>query len=368
MFLITDLDLGGAETQLFRIISKLDRKKFIPIVVSIKDKGVFGNRYEDIGVDVYCLNVNLKFEIFKSLFELIKIVRKENPFILQTYMYHGDIFGRLARIFTNIPFVISSIRTINLGSKFRERIYKLTGFLSDIITTNSNVVANYFIKNKIVKEEKVKVIHNGIDIQEFHNISISNSFNEIIDLKRENKFIWVAVGRLDKEKDYHNMIDAFKRLTDEGIDTFLFIAGEGVLYDEINNLIKEYKIEDRVRMLGKCDKVNELLFYADAYVLSSKNEGMPNSVIEACAMGIPIVATDVGGVKEIIDDGYNNFLCKKENCELLFKQMKKMMLLKKNERKLIGNRGKENIINKFEISTVVKKWEEMYMELFNNYE
>ncbi|GAI02580.1 unnamed protein product, partial [marine sediment metagenome] len=145
----------------------------------------------------------------------------------------------------------------------------------------------------------------------------------------------------------------------------LYIVGDGPLKQELKAKIQDLGLEDRVYLIGVCKDIPTLLSQADALVLSSVWEGLPNVILEAMAAGLPIVATDIGGVRELVSDGENGFLVPCQEPMLLAEAMMHLMAITEQKRTEMGKRGRTIVKKKYNINIIVKKWEALYEEVLS---
>jgi glycosyltransferase involved in cell wall biosynthesis len=176
-------------------------------------------------------------------------------------------------------------------------------------------------------------------------------------------FVWLAVGRFYPQKDYPNMLRAFAQVVRENPKTLLLIAGDGPLRESMENMAQGLGIERHVKFLGIRRDIPRLMNAADAYAMSSSWEGMPMVLLEASATGLPIVATDVGGNREVVLDGVTGFLVPPKDSEALAQAMLRLMTLPRDVRGHMGERARQYIEKKFSIERIIDRWEELYREL-----
>jgi glycosyltransferase involved in cell wall biosynthesis len=173
----------------------------------------------------------------------------------------------------------------------------------------------------------------------------------------------LAVGRLAPAKDYPTMLAAFARISAGRPACTLLIVGIGPLQSETEALARSLGLGDRVRFLGMRRDVPELMSAADGYVLSSAREGMPVVLLEAGAAGMPIVATAVGGNREVVLDGKTGFVVPPRDPNALAEAMLKLAALPIAERRALGQRGREHIQTHYALPRIVDLWEELYQGL-----
>ena len=364
MFFITGLGAGGAENQLYRIISNLDKEKFEPIVISLIDKGVVGEKFIKDKIKLYELNINTKGKI-ESIISFYNILKYEKPKILVCFLYHAIILGRIIGKFAKVPYIISSIRNINSGGKIRDLLMRFTDFLSITTTTNSFISAKSICEKKIVSEKKMVVITNGIDINNFKpNNEVKNKFKKDYKIS-EDVFLWVAVGRLEQQKNYKLMINAFAEVSKHR-KVKLLILGEGELRSEYEELINNLELNDKIELIGVRKDIQEFLNIADGFVMSSSWEGMPNVIMEAQALGKIVVATKVGGVPELVINNETGFLVENNDLEGLIKKIIYVIDLNEEKKDEISKNARKHIIDNYSITCICEKWEELFLSLIND--
>lgn len=178
----------------------------------------------------------------------------------------------------------------------------------------------------------------------------------------EDEVVFVSVARLTPEKDHLTLIKAFENVSKLYRNTKLFLVGDGPMREELQREVREREIGDRVIFLGIRKDVPEILSASDVFVLSSIYEGNPLSVMEAMAAGKSVIATSVGGVPELVDNGETGILVKKGNVT----ELEKAMISFLENRKLIkdmGSRGRDKAIKYFDVSYMTEEYGKLYREL-----
>jgi glycosyltransferase involved in cell wall biosynthesis len=316
---------------------------------------------EAAGIPVFSLGIRRKLPDPRPVLRLARIIRKWRPDIVHSHMVHANLLARIVRFLAPIPVLICSARSIDEGGRFREILYRLTDSLCDLTTQVSHAGLERYVRVGAVPRHKIRYIPNGVDTERFKpNLEDRLKFRKELGVEG---FVWLAVGRFDPPKDYPSMLQAFARVVHKHSNTILLIAGDGPLRKTMENLARELGIEKRTKFLGIRRDIPQLMNAADAYVMSSSWEGMPNVLLEASATGLPIVATDVGGNREIVLDGVTGFLVPPRNPEALARAMLRIMDLSDEERKEMGKRARKHIEVKFNLDRVVDLWEILYYEL-----
>ncbi|MFZ8854383.1 MAG: glycosyltransferase [Armatimonadota bacterium] len=361
LFLLTSLAYGGAETQVVRLAIRLKLRGWEVAVASLMPPKAYVEDLEAAGIPVFSLNIRRKLPDPRPVLRLARIIRKWQPDVVHSHMVHANLLARIVRFLAPIPVLICSARSIDEGGRFREVLYRLTDPLCDLTTQVSQAGLERYVRMGAVPRHKIRYIPNGVDTERFKpNLEDRLKFRKELGVEG---FVWLAVGRFDPPKDYPSMLQAFARVVHKHSNTILLIAGDGPLRKTMENLARELGIEKRTKFLGIRRDIPQLMNAADAYVMSSSWEGMPNVLLEASATGLPIVATDVGGNREIVLDGVTGFLVPPRNPEALARTMLRIMDLSDEERKEMGKRARKHIEVKFNLDRVVDLWEILYYEL-----
>ncbi len=358
-FLVTRLEQAGAEKQLSYVARGLAQRGWSVQVISLMTPIALHEELEMAGVEVVSLNVSPERrlrELPVALTGLARVLRHHKPQVLCTFNYHADILGRLVGRFAKVPIITSSLRNESFGGAKRDCFIRLTNFLTPVITVNSEQAAKALVRRKVIPQNKLRVMPNAIEIAEpsQDRLSIRRSLGIA-----EQDFLWLAVGRLEEQKDFANLLRAFQQLPES---QHLAIAGEGKLKDDLQALSKSLTLEQRVQFLGRRDDVTNLMHAADAFVLSSRHEGLPNVVMEALAAKKPVVATDVGGVAELVKQGMGYLVPARDPAELATK-MTELVNLSSAERQAMGERGYVHVNTTYALEAVILKWEQLFLEL-----
>jgi glycosyltransferase involved in cell wall biosynthesis len=237
--------------------------------------------------------------------------------------------------------------------------YRLTDPLSRRTTAVSQAAADRYMRLQAVPARKSSVLTNGIDTTEFAPSSERRALTrEQMGVREE--FIWLAAGRIAPAKDYPNMLRAFALVRVAFPAARLWIAGEaaGAEFDRASNLAKLLGLVECVRWLGLRRDMPALFDAADGFVLASAWEGMPLAVGEAMAMEKPLVATDVGGVRELV--GGSGVIVPAKNAERLAEEMLAVMQTTPETRGTLGRAARERIATHFSIDAKADEWEALY--------
>jgi glycosyltransferase involved in cell wall biosynthesis len=295
-----------------------------------------------------------------SFQRLVRLLREWRPHVLTSFMYHANLFGRLAGKWAGVPLIVTSIRSERNESDTRDWLMRLTNRMDDAYTTNSQEVADGLLRRGMLARDKVRVIPNGVDIAALTAPPEARSRLRAQLGVAPEEFVWLAIGRLLPQKDYPTMLQALQPLARTAR---LFIAGRGPLLDQMKQLAEQLGLDSRVSFLGVRDDIAALLAAADGFVLSSAWEGMPNVVMEALAAARPVVATSVGGVPELVQPDVSGYLVPPRNPGALSQAMNRLMALPPEQRREMGLAGHRHVAANYALETMAQRWMTLYREL-----
>jgi glycosyltransferase involved in cell wall biosynthesis len=302
------------------------------------------------------------FSVLAGLAKGRRFLLKFRPDLAHSHCFHANIVARLLKLVVPATIVLSTVHNVYEGGWPRMLAYRLTDGLSCRTTVVSAAAARRYVRLKAVPQRKCVVLSNGIDTVEF-----------VPDPKRcartrtgmgaNGEFIWLAVGRIVAAKDVPNLLRAFAQVRALRTDAHLWVAGEAVGMElaRVRELAEELGLGDVVRWLGLRREMPALLDAADGFVLSSAWEGMPLAVGEAMAMEKPVVATDVGGVRELL--GEAGVIVPSRDPDALATAMLELMRRTPEERRALGCQARERIISNFSMDARADEWEAQYRTL-----
>lgn len=364
VYLVTGLDYGGAENQVIQLAGRMKSRGWDVKIVSMLPPQAFVDQLMAKGIDIATLDMTKGVADPRAVIRLGKLLLVWRPEILHSHNAPANLLGRITRLVSRVPVVVSTVHSVYEGPKWRELAYRITDPLCDMTTAVSQAVALRCRTNRTVSLKKLRVVPNGVDVSKFKpNSGIRTKLRDILGL--QDRFVWLAVGRFHESKDYGTMLTAFSRLVARASNCILLIVGDGPLRISMHNLVNQLGLEQHVRFLGIRSDIPDLMNAADAYVMSSVWEGMPMVLLEAAASGLPIVATNVGGNAEVIQDGINGYLVPPKNPDALAKSMFRVMQLDDSARKSMGNHGIDYVTNNFSLDRIVQLWESLYGDLLH---
>ncbi|WP_046174685.1 glycosyltransferase [Domibacillus indicus] len=335
------------------------------VVVSLLPLGPVGEKLKEDGFPVFSLDMTRGKPSVKAVVRLNQILKDERIDLVHSHLYHANLLGRLIKMFHSRLKLINTIHNIQIGGRSRERMLQLTNGMADSITIISEAARNHFIQAGAVPPEKLLFIPNGVDTKMYRSIpAVREKIRD--ELQVGDDFTWLAIGRLDEQKNYPNMFHAFARVLRRTANTRLLIAGVGPHQSSLEKLAASLEIEKHVHFLGYRKDIPDLMSAADAYVMSSDWEGMPLVLQEASSIGLPIVCTDVGGNREVVLDGQTGFIVKPSSPVSLGDSMMQMLEMSTAERKKMGEEGSLYMEQVYELDRITERWHKLYKQVLQH--
>ena len=353
-YLITELDVGGAEKTLCRLVTRLDRRKFEPLVGCLMGRGVIGQWLEKAGVRVAYLGMRSWWDV-ASWVRLRGALKKFRPHVLHSFLFHANMAGRLAGAGLGIEKVICSVR-VEEPRRWHLLAEALTHRLVDVVACVSASTCRFTHRRAGVPVEKLAVIPNGLDPDEYE----MGAARVPPEWRLPSDVPVVAwIGRLVPQKDPLLMLRAAAIVARRIPDTIFVFAAGGPMGQECRAEAERLGLRGNVRWLGWVDDVKPLLARMNLLALSSKWEGMPNVALEAMACRKPVVATNVGGCSEVIVQGETGFLVKWGDAPALAESVQKLLVSPALSAEL-GAKGHRRVREHFSIDRMVRANQGLY--------
>lgn len=356
--LITGLGMGGAERQVVDLADRFAAFNHTILIIYLTGEAVVlpsnpSIRVISMGMTKTPWSFLITYRRIRSLLQSFK------PDVLHSHMVHANIMARLLRLFTKIPRLICTAHNTNEGGVLRMLAYRVTDSLCDLSTNVSQEAVDSFIAKKAVPYNKIITMYNGIDMNRFQFNSIARKALRNAGNIGENDTLLLCVGRLNEQKDYFNMLRAFALCAHEKEGIYLWIAGIGEMKSILIQTAEDLGISEKVSFLGLRHDIPELMSACDLFCLSSAYEGFGLVVAEAMACERLVVATDCGGVKEVI--GENGILVSPRNDKDLSQGIHNAFLrIEKSFYQGEGMKCRDRISKNFSLETITEKWLDLY--------
>jgi glycosyltransferase involved in cell wall biosynthesis len=366
IFVITGTGVGGAEKMLYHTIKGINPERYSARLCSLKRKGEFAGRLEEEGLEVYSLNMRDEatlagwLDSLRALVLLVRYFMRERPAVVHSFLFRANILARIAGYLTGVPVIISSVRVMGGELKWQHFIDRVTAFMADHFVAVSNGVKEHIVRKVHVSERKVSTIYNGIVVANSAAFDVSALMNDI-GLKADERIL-ITAGRLHRQNGYDLLLQALSVVQKSFSGVKLLILGEGEEEKSLKKLAHSLELNEKVLFLGLRSDVDRLLQCSELFVLSSRWEGFPNVLLEAMAAGKPVVATAVGGVRELVVDEVTGIFVPPRDATALADAI--MLLLSDKKRALaMGAAGRERVLQRFSMDAMLSKTEALYHEL-----
>ncbi len=369
-FVTTSLMQGGAELQVYLLATQLKRRGHEVSVVSMRDPEAFVDGLQELGIPLHSLAMERGSPDVKAIAKLGNLVRELKPEVVHSHMVHANLLARLTRLFAPFSVQVSTAHNLTEGARWRDYAYRLTDPLCDLTTNVCGKCVERFIQVGATPANKIRYVPNGLDFSTFKPTPGSHAAKRRELGVDDSTFLWLAVGRLEEQKDYPTLFEAVARLVasfNSGPGPWrgmkFVIAGSGSLEERLKSSAREAGLDPHVAFLGDRKDVADLMDAADGYVMSSAWEGLPMVLLEAGAARLPAVVTDVGGNREAVTGEAVGALVPSADAAALASAMTRLMSLGKDELEQMGQRFREHVEGTFGITRVVELWEAVYHEL-----
>ncbi|MCC4309528.1 glycosyltransferase [Alcanivorax marinus] len=296
--------------------------------------------------------------VITALWKLRRMIRSFRPDVINSHLVHANILTRLLRLVTIMPRLVSSAHNTNEEGCGRMLAYRLTDYLADISSNVSEEAVAAFEEQRAIRPGRMVAIHNGIDTRVFVFDKIER-FRVRAELGlNDDTPLLLAVGRLWEAKDYPNLLNAFARMSDQVAGPHLAIVGDGPLCKELGALAGALGVAHRVHFLGIRHDIPAVMAASDVFVLSSAWEGFGLVVAEAMACERPVVATDSGGVREVVGDA--GFLVPSSDSEALAQSIEAALALSPEARVELGRAARQRVVTNFSLATTAERYLALY--------
>jgi len=362
--------IGGAEQSLLSLVSALDRDYFYPIIIVTDDKGPLFKRLKELNIETIVMPLNRlrwknPFPFIITVFKLVILIRQRKISLIHSNIGSTNQYLAVAAIIARIP-MVSHLRAIITKQMYWEYLF----FLPNNFIANSNA-SRSSIFPYLRKGQKCVVIHNAINLDWFVPGIKGREIREQYGISDDAPLVGVA-GRLIPEKGQSLFIDAFKEISQENPHLFALIVGGTELdgsqsyLDCLKQKVKEYSLENRIIFTGFIEDIASIYACIDLLVVPSQyEESFGRVLIEAMAMEKPVIATNVGGIPEIVVDGKTGLLVPLGDINALAESMIKLADNAKL-RECFGKEGRKRVEQMFDIKNNVQKTQHLYMEILGS--
>ena len=367
MQLVLSLIIGGTEKLVYEIAQRVNRDEVSPVVCCLDELGVFGEKLREAGVPVYVLNRSPGLD-WSLLPKLRDIIIKERIDVIHAHQYTPYFYGLMASLHskaTLAPFRPEVVFTEH--GRFYPDVRKFKRIVSNPILslfTKEIVTISASTKQSLITYEnfparRIRVVYNGIDLGRFSQTTDRLAKRRELGLAADDP-VFGIVARLDPIKNHAMLLRACQQVVKVMPNARLLIIGDGPERARLEELTQTLGLAAHVTFLGARQDISELLQTFDVFALSSFSEGTSVTLLEAMGVGVPIVATNVGGNPEVVSDGETGWLVESGNANDMAAKL--LQLLQDDAlRARMGNAGKQRVHALFSIEKMVQAYVNLYL-------
>ncbi|HKX33637.1 MAG TPA: glycosyltransferase [Blastocatellia bacterium] len=371
LHMITSFDIGGTERQAIELLHRLDHRRFDVRLAILHRRGplleqIIGRFPE---VPEFPLTSFYNLNAARQLYRLLDLLKRERIEILHAHDFYSGILGVAAARLSKIR-VISAQRHLRLSER---RVHEwgsrfITKFAHRVLV-NSEAIRDYILSQSQRDPGKIVVIKNGLKgaadcraLRAEQRATLIKDLKLPADMSDERVRIVGSVARLQPVKGHKYLLEAVQRIMKTEPRVRLVLVGDGELRGELLQQASQLGIGDRVHLLGDRQDASQIAAAFDVAVLASLHEGLPNAVMEAMAAGVPVVASAVGGIKELIRDGETGLLVPPSDAGALADRLN-YVLTHREQCIEMGMRGRHYILDRFSMERMVQSVENLYTEI-----
>jgi glycosyltransferase involved in cell wall biosynthesis len=370
LHVIESLGCGGAERVLTYSLKNIDKDKFSVKVVCLLGLLNFKKELEDSGISVTCLGVKNLYGFHRVIPRLCRLMIKEKPDVVHTQLFFANIYGRIASKIAGVRNIVTTLQnpdyTYEDNGKLTYAIRKFMDKYTGKFCNAAFIAASDFVKKDFEKQlnfKGIEVLHNCVDSSIFseHGDNLANIKKIELGFDKDD-IIVLNVGRLHPQKGQMVLIEAFNLVHKNNNKYKLFIVGNGPLESVLKSRVKELNLEKNTIFLKNRQDIPDIMKISDVFVFPSNYEGLPLALIEAMASGLPVIASKIDVLREIVDDGIDGILVENNDCVKLAEAISNLM----GNAELMGRlsrNAREKAIKSFNPMAYAKKLENIYQGL-----
>ena len=351
---------GGAQEHLYSLVTRLDRSRFETSVVSLSP-GSAVRKLQRAGIPVLVIDDPDDAIAVGALSAHLASVR---PDVVHNHMYRAELVGTraaiaLGEIGLRRPYVVSTVHSSRVRSaEDREQLRRLTPDMDRLIAVSRSIVAKLTHEGRADAGPPIDLIYNGVDLQRYDHQEPCCTLRDEYGMEPGSQIVGV-VARLEPEKGHPTLFEAWPAVLRAVPDAYLLAIGEGSQREALERLARELKIAHRVVFTGRRDDVPAVTAAIDVAVLPSYREAQGLSILEALALARPVVASNVGGIPEMIDDGATGLLVPPHNADALAKAITRL-LVDHPYADMLARQGHDMVHDRFCIELMVEAVARIY--------
>lgn len=360
-YLLPEMKWGGSEKHIIQLAAGLRQRGYDARITCLFREGLLACEVKERDIPFECLNLPYRWTP-AAVFRISKWIQSNPTDILHTCLFGFHFFAGLPARLAKTPIILSSRREIAQWQNWNHRLWERLGNLyADKIICCSKAVEQWTLEKESAPPQKVLTIYNGVDLNRFIPNGNSAGVRQHFGIPADAPLIG-TVANLSREKGYPYLLEACERIGEKNPDAWFLFVGFGPLEKELKERAGKMKGHEQIIFTGARRDVPNLIRAMDVFILASVIEGFPNVLLEALAMAKPVVATNVGGIPELIGSGRTGILVPpKDGCQLAGAVCS--LLEDPAYARSLGARGAELVRKNFSLERMIDQYEAFYLSL-----
>lgn len=360
LHVFVSLPIGGAENLLLSNLRLLDSIKYQSVVCTLGERGVLAEQVVRMGIPLVELglmrNRGSRGVIVRALVELI---RREKINLVHAHLYHANYLGRLAAHRAGVP-CIASVHNTYTDPKWLRRVINwwLARRHTGAIIAGSPEIQRDILRYDHVSPALIEVIPNAVDLSRSESELSKQEARKRLDLD-DDAYVVGTIGRIEEQKGHRYLLETIKRLHSRGLKAVLLLVGGGREEAALRERTKDLALGDSVRFLGMRDDLGDLFRAMDLFAMPSLWEGLSLAMLSAMAAGLPVVATDVGGVADVLGNNERGYVLPPRDADQFAEQIL-LCCANRRETAEIASKGREFVRSNYSDTAMVQRLMTLY--------
>jgi glycosyltransferase involved in cell wall biosynthesis len=359
------LNVGGTERQLFELLRRTDRTRYRPLLATFKAGGELLGKLRELGIEPVIFPLRGSLAQANTAFQITRmamLIRSENVKVVHAHDFYANVIGVAAASLAGVKSIVSRRDLAHWLGGTQRKTLRLACRMADAVIANAAAVAEQTGRDFAVDAHKMQVVPNGIDVAHF-DLQAFRTPAPLLPAGDVSipRVAMVASMHLP-DKGHADLLEAAAILKSRGVRAQFLFVSDGALRPELEAKAQALGVRDDVVFLGRRADVPSVLVRCDVIAHPSWSEGFPNAVLEAMCAARPVVATRVGGIPEVMDDGVHGLLIEPRRPAELASALEKI-LANPLAGHVMGLRGRQHVVREYSLDKMRKTVEALYEQL-----